>query len=343
MTEVNGLQSQYDAHENFVSDKWELYISVYNPLLCPLRDLPVNLLEIGVQNGGSLEIWSKFFAKAANIVGYDINPHCERLEYSQPNIYFIIGDVNQPETRALIAGHSEKSDIVIDDRSHFSSDIIKSFCMFFSKINYDGMYIAEDLHCSYWAGYEGGLNKSDSCMAFFKALSDIVNYEHWGLPITQMETLASFCLTPDITEDLLAEVASVGFHNSLCIVRRKPALNNGLGRRVIAGDKELVVSVKNLHGSRSQAPLQRLASFNADGSKIFSESNEVAVTYTAKNDKKDFFFTEQAEKIKRLEAKTIRLNDKILIAETQLAQLREQILQYDATGHNPTFIEEKTQ
>jgi len=41
-----------------VSDKWDSYLPIYDRLFGPRKDDAIGLLEIGVQNGGSLEIWS---------------------------------------------------------------------------------------------------------------------------------------------------------------------------------------------------------------------------------------------------------------------------------------------
>ncbi len=51
-------------HNGKVSDKWELYVNEYDRIFSPYRDRPLNLLEIGIQNGGSLEIWPTYFPYA---------------------------------------------------------------------------------------------------------------------------------------------------------------------------------------------------------------------------------------------------------------------------------------
>ena len=45
-----------------------------------MMDQPINLLEIGVRNGGSLELWAEYFNKAVNIVGCDIDEACAAPE-----------------------------------------------------------------------------------------------------------------------------------------------------------------------------------------------------------------------------------------------------------------------
>ena len=56
MTDSNTLTHLYDSHTQNVSDKWNIYLSKYEDVFSPYRELPVRLLEIGIQNGGSLQI-----------------------------------------------------------------------------------------------------------------------------------------------------------------------------------------------------------------------------------------------------------------------------------------------
>ena len=56
------------------SDKWQSYLEVYDTLFYPLKNMPLSLVEIGVQNGGSLEIWAEYFSNALNIIGVDTDP-----------------------------------------------------------------------------------------------------------------------------------------------------------------------------------------------------------------------------------------------------------------------------
>ncbi len=47
-------------------------------------------------------------------------------------------------------------DVVIDDGSHQSADIISSFETLFPTLAEGGLYVIEDLHCSYNPDYGGG-------------------------------------------------------------------------------------------------------------------------------------------------------------------------------------------
>ena len=173
------LDQLYREHKGKLSDKWSLYLTEYDRLFTVYRNQPVQLLEIGVQNGGSLEIWDQYFPNARKIIGCDINPSCAALQYRSPRIAVVTGDANLDEFQNEILQYASTFDIIIDDGSHDSSDIVRSFARYFPYLSETGIYVAEDLHCSYWDNFEGGLHQPLSAMSFFKRLTDIVNHEHW--------------------------------------------------------------------------------------------------------------------------------------------------------------------
>ncbi|MEH2487036.1 rhamnosyltransferase WsaF family glycosyltransferase [Bradyrhizobium sp. AZCC 2230] len=237
------LHDLYANHSGNVSDKWSLYLDEYDRLFASMWDRPVRLLEIGVQNGGSLDVWSKFFPNAEAIVGCDINADCARLTYDDPRISVIVGDANASETQRRILQRSGHFDIIIDDGSHLSCDIVKSFALYFPILAEGGLFIAEDLHCSYWNKFEGGLYYPYSSMTFFKRLADVINHEHWGIPKARGEVLRGIFDKYDcgLAEDTLALIHSIEFINSMCVVRKAPTASNGLGHRIISGSRELVL------------------------------------------------------------------------------------------------------
>jgi hypothetical protein len=88
----------FNAHEGKASDKWLGYLPIYDALFAEWADQRVTVLEIGVQNGGSLEAYDKFFVRADTIVGCDIDPKCAELKFESPRIVVVVGDCNQPDT-----------------------------------------------------------------------------------------------------------------------------------------------------------------------------------------------------------------------------------------------------
>ena len=205
--------------------------------------MPLRVFEIGVQNGGSLEIWAKYFAQAELILGCDINEACGDLEFEDSRISVIVGDVTREELQAKILRASSEFDIIIDDGSHASQDIIQSFCKLFPTLAEGGIYIIEDLHCSYWAEYGGGLYHPYSAVAFLKKLTDVVNREHWGLEKKAGELLEGFNAEHgvEISDQSLRQIHTVEFTDSLCIIRKLAEKRNSLGKRIIAGKSESVI------------------------------------------------------------------------------------------------------
>jgi len=62
------LWEYFNNNEGKKITKWSHYFPVYEKHFAPLRDKPIKLLEIGVLNGGSLEMWRKYFHPDSVIV-----------------------------------------------------------------------------------------------------------------------------------------------------------------------------------------------------------------------------------------------------------------------------------
>ena len=257
--QLPSLLSLFATHAGKVSDKWSVYIAEYDRLFLSYRRLPVRLLEIGIQNGGSLEIWSKFFPAAKRLVGCDINPACVQLQFDDPKIAVVVANANTDEAQQHILVHSSSFDLIIDDGSHQSADIVRSFVRYFPHLNDGGLYVAEDLHCSYWQEYQGGIFEPHSSIAFFKLLADTINHEHWGVDKTRIELLRGFKRKYDIKLDeiVLTHIHSIEFVNSMCIIKKALPLSNVLGTRFIAGKLAAVDNAPvPLHGSNGSHPDQ---------------------------------------------------------------------------------------
>lgn len=301
------LKDLYSKHTGYASDKWDIYLTEYQRLLAPLRDLPVELLEIGVQNGGSLSIWEQYFHNAKLLVGCDINPACSKLCYPGEVIKLVIGDVTQEDARSEVLSYSSQFNIIIDDGSHTSSDIIQSFFQFFPYLKNGGLYIVEDLHCSYWKRFQGGLFHPASSVAFFKTLVDILNFEHWGLELTREDILAPFSIPSDLKTAFLADIHSIEFINSMCIITKKPAAQNLLGVRHISGNEDKVSPVMQVSGTFNKAQPQQTTGTTLLNKNV--ESNLLQAQIELKV--KERFIANQREKIVSLETSQRELKKEI--------------------------------
>lgn len=238
----NRLKNIFINHTGKISDKWSLYIDEWDEIFSPFRDDNINLLEIGIHNGGSLEIWAKYFTNAKHVIGCDINEDCRDLVFSDPRISVIIGDINSEAVEDQVSNLAQGLDIIIDDSSHKSGDIIKSFSSYFKQLNPGGLYIIEDLHTSYWDGFGGGFNNPYSALAFLRRLTDIINFEHWGDHKPRTKHLEPFEQHYGINFDQfeLCRIHSIKFLNSLCIIENGAPEENKLGTRFVVGSEEHV-------------------------------------------------------------------------------------------------------
>lgn len=237
------VRDLYEAHDGYISDKWSSYLTVYEELFSGLRDKPLRILEVGVQNGGSLQIWRKYFPNAQVIVGCDFDVRVARLEPGE-KIHIVIGDITAASTVEKIRAISPEFDIVIDDGSHRSEHIIAAFEQLFPLVAPGGLFIAEDLHASYWKSHNGRVLAPFSAIEYFKRLVDAINFEHWRADAQlSIARLLSFFgmkrLEKLPLEKLHEQVRSVRFYNSMCIVE-KANNNAGLGQRIVAGDAAVV-------------------------------------------------------------------------------------------------------
>jgi len=246
------LQTLYRQHQGKESDKWSLYLTEYDRLFSDYRDRPVCLLEIGVQNGGSLELWSNYFPNAVHIVGCDINPECVRIRYADQRVSVVVGDANTDGVEARISVACPVFDLILDDGSHRSDDIVRSFVRYFPRLADGGLFVVEDLHCSYWGAFKGGLYDPASSMAFFRGLTDVINHQHWGIAASRSSVLERFETEygVEVSEALLCRIHSIEFVNSLCVIRKDVPAGNVLGERVIVGtDGSVAGRHANLNGS----------------------------------------------------------------------------------------------
>ena len=141
------------------------YAKIYDQFFTEFRYNPVNLLEIGVLHGNSLNLWYKYFP-SANIYGIDIREDCKEFENDRIKIF--IG--NQSDKDFLINTFQNiVFDIIIDDGSHKATDQIPSFEVLFNFLKPKGLYIIEDLECSFDSN-----NTSSSLISLLKDKLDLV-------------------------------------------------------------------------------------------------------------------------------------------------------------------------
>jgi hypothetical protein len=100
----------------------------------------LNFLEIGIQKGGSLLAWKDYFINS-NIYGVDI-VDCILDEYRKSDFNYIISDVKSEHVKNSLKDVT--FDIIIDDGSHYLTDVLFVVSNFINKLNPGGVLIIED-------------------------------------------------------------------------------------------------------------------------------------------------------------------------------------------------------
>lgn len=130
------------------------YGPTYSELFEPYRSDNITLLEIGVAKGESIAVWSDYFPNGKT-VGVDIDlsgchPNLWKRFESSENCCLIEANATSPEILKKLTNHAPFN-FIIDDGSHLSTDVIKSFeLLFYEVLKPGGYYIIEDLNCSYF-------------------------------------------------------------------------------------------------------------------------------------------------------------------------------------------------
>ena len=155
--------------------KWKHYFPIYEKHFEPIRNKPIKILEIGILNGGSLEMWRYYFPEAT-IVGIDINPLCK--EHEQEGINIRIGDQTDEKFLQSLIDEFGTFDLIIDDGSHHVAHVNKTFQFLFPKLADEGIYFIEDTHAAYWDSHGGSIKEPESINNVAKGMIDSINADH---------------------------------------------------------------------------------------------------------------------------------------------------------------------
>ena len=161
----------------------------------------------------------------------------------------------------------------------------------------NGIYIVEDLHCSYWKEYGGGIFDMYSSIAFFKSLIDNTSYDQWGIDAPPSITSNFFFdfYKCKIDEETLKEISSIYFTNSLCILKKDKHSNNILGKRRVNGVKAIYPNLKKINGKYNEVLAQ-----NYDKKKTISNAERV-ISLTKQIEKKTQKIMSLTEENKRMD------------------------------------------
>ena len=218
---MNDLRAYFESNPGRMIHKWDHYFEIYERHLARYRGRDVVLVEIGVYQGGSLQMWKQYFGRQAQIWGIDVKPICAQFAEEQINI--VIGDQGDAAFLESLARQLPRIDVLIDDGGHRMRQQRTTFETLFPRIAEDGIYICEDLHTSYWSDYGGGHLNPHSFVEFSKNLVDRLNAWH-----SKEASLA--------VSDFTRSAHSLHYYDSMLVIekrRREPPVDRRTGQRTL--------------------------------------------------------------------------------------------------------------
>ena len=205
---MNDLETYFNRNTGKLIHKWMHYFEIYDRHLSRFRGQPVNILEFGVFQGGSLQMWRHYFGTQARIHGVDINPDCKQLE--EEGIRIHIGDQGDRAFLRSLAKLLPAIDILIDDGGHTMQQQIRTFEELFPIMSPQGVYVCEDLHTSYWRDWGGGYQRKGTFIEYSKNLIDALNAWHSQQPRRFQVSDFTRC------------AHSMHYYDSVLVIERRP-------------------------------------------------------------------------------------------------------------------------
>ncbi|BDA47650.1 probable demethylmacrocin O-methyltransferase [Coccomyxa sp. Obi] len=142
----NPLWKFFQAHKNGPGiHKWLQYFDIYHRYFSKFVGQEVHMLEIGVQSGGSLDLWRHYFGDKLYLYGVDINPYAKALFDNPPHTRIFTGDQQNRSFWAEFKSQVPRIDIVLDDGGHAAQQQIASFEELYHFVSEHGVYMVEDV------------------------------------------------------------------------------------------------------------------------------------------------------------------------------------------------------
>jgi hypothetical protein len=179
------------------------YFDIYHRHLSKFVGERVHVVEIGVQSGGSLEMWRRCFGPKCHVTGIDIQEGCKVFE--DPATTVLIGDQADRSFWAKFRERCAPVDVLIDDGGHETEQQMVTLEEMLPYLRPGGVYICEDV----W-------RPNYAFRAFAYSLVENLNDFEFGVP-------AEFQAIPTPFQ---ASVNSIHFYPLMVVIERNQCLVN---------------------------------------------------------------------------------------------------------------------
>jgi len=195
------------------------YHRFYPIFLRHYRDVECKLLEIGLENTFSIDIWREYLPKSF-IYGIDIDEKKTKVKNTK---LYTGHQADRKFLKSVVGDINDKLDIILDDGSHVPGDQIITFNYLFTRLLKEGgVYIIEDIETSYWRKGKlygrkvGYMYYNISVVDIFKEVVDRINIEFIPPKQKSCHKYSKF-----LTKTVLDSIESVFFGQNCIIIMKK--------------------------------------------------------------------------------------------------------------------------
>lgn len=145
--------------------KWLHYFDIYHRHFERFVGKDVNVVEVGIYSGGSLDMWKSYFGRECKVYGIDIKAECKLYEGDRTKVF--IGDQSSRVFWADFRRQVPDVDILIDDGGHLPEQQIVTLEETVPYLRSGGVYLCEDItgidnqFSAYLHGLAAALNSFD--------------------------------------------------------------------------------------------------------------------------------------------------------------------------------------
>lgn len=185
--------------------KYSNYIDFYERIALDLPDRPT-VLEIGVANGGSLQMWRRAFGKDARIIGVDLNEKALTLQEEGFEILLLDTGKRKSWDSLKNALGPAGVDLLVDDGGHTNRQQISTLVYGLPLMSVGGWLVIEDLHAS-----------------FMKSFGNPSKWSTWEVLVrfaTQMQEIHPLCGSSAAANSLVAMASEIRLGVSIGAIRR---------------------------------------------------------------------------------------------------------------------------
>ena len=214
------IYETYNGTHRF--DHWKEYAVHYEQNLYPILrklapDKTFRMLEIGVQSGGSVNVWKSYFSRSFYYVGMDIDKRCKRSEDINHNIFIEIGSQMNVKDLANVCKKHGPFHFIVDDGGHtFKMMQVALKTLFISDqcMEDNSLYVLEDMHTMVIKPYSNGPTDIPSIPA------ELFRKMHYYWYVKQFPA-GHWEINYNIDKEWANRIKSIALYDSMMFVHRK--------------------------------------------------------------------------------------------------------------------------